>query len=56
MDNWTLYHPPFWKSVTLIDGSKSRETKVMRRQVNDEWQYRSLTPDEMQAFLEADCW
>lgn len=56
MENWTLYHLPFWKSVTLIDGSRSRDIKVMRRKIGGEWQYRVLTSNETREYLESDCW
>ena len=38
--------------ITLLDGTPSMDSRLMRRRVRGRWQYRALTPKELRYILD----
>ena len=53
---WKLYLPYLWDPAVLGDGSKTCDRVMRRKTANDTWQYRSLTPLELETVNEDDIW
>lgn len=53
---WKPYYVPFWRPVTLIDGTPNVCRDVMRRKVNGEWQYRALSEAEAADVYSSEAW
>jgi hypothetical protein len=43
---WHFYKNPWWREVTLIDGTKKRGEELMRRIINGGAQYRLRSASE----------
>jgi hypothetical protein len=43
---WHFYENPFWRKVTLTDGTTKRGGLLMRRFVNGRPEFRELTKEE----------
>lgn len=55
---WRFFYRDFFsmflrwsKPIILVDGTPSKEPRLMRRKLNGAWQYRSLTASELRYIL-----
>ena len=56
---WRFFYRDFftmflrWTTpITLVDGTPSMDSRLMRRKVGGRWQYRVLTPRELRYILD----